>query len=93
MVGGDLPGSRREDSFAVHGHPVSQRGDDGQLFLVRLAAGGQRNVQHEVSVAGDDIDQHIDNFFWRFVLLAEVVMPLADAGVGLPGARGDGVDD
>lgn len=90
---GGLPGAGCEDGFAVDGHPRGELGYDSELFGIGLAAGGQRDVEHEVSVAGDDVDELIDDLLGRFVFLAELVVPLADAGVGLPGARIDFVDD
>jgi len=52
---------------------------------------GQREVQQQISVLADNIHQQIDHFLGRLVSLAALVMPLANAGVGLPRIRRDAV--
>ncbi len=89
----DLPGARVVDGFAVDSGPLGDGFEDAALFGVGEAGGGVGDVEEEVAVLADDVYEEIDDFFGGFVGGAELVVPLADAGVGLPGAGIDLVED
>ena len=59
------------------------------------AVAAQRNVQQQVAVLADDVDEHLDDGVGGLVpVLLEggpPVVPVADAGVGLPRLRQDPV--
>src|ERR1035438_972093 len=58
-------------------------------LVVRLAAVGQRNVEHQVAVAADDVAHQVHDVFAGLVFLPLLVVPAADAGVGLAGIGQD----
>ena len=89
----DLPGAGGVDAFAVDGHPLGDAFEDAELFGVGHAGGGEGDVEQEVAVFADDVDEEVDDFLGGLVGGAELVVPLADAGVGLPGLGGDVVED
>src|ERR1035441_10173277 len=86
---GDLPGTRAVDAFAIDRHPFGDFFHRLEFFVVRLAAVGQRNVEHQVAVAADDVAHQVHDVFAGLVFLALLVVPAADAGVGLPGIGQD----
>src|ERR1017187_9169877 len=65
--------------------------DRDPLFKVELAGVRQREVEKQVAVLAHDVCEQIDDLLGGLVLLAALVVPLADAGIGLPGVRGDSV--
>src|ERR1035437_9238221 len=81
-VAGDLPGTRAVDAFAVHRHPPGDLFHGLELLVIRLAAVGQRNVEHQVAVAADNVAHQVHHVLAGLVRLALLVMPAADAGIG-----------
>ena len=81
---GDLPGTRAVDALAVHRHPFGDLFHRLEFVVIRLAAVGQRDVEHQVAVAADDIAEQVHHVLAGLVLLALLVVPAADAGIGLP---------
>ncbi len=63
----DLPGARGVDGFAVDARPLGDGFEDAELFGVGEAGGGEGDVEEEVAVLADDVDQEVDDFFWRLV--------------------------
>ena len=92
-VAEDLPWPRVVDRLRVHGHPVGDPRQHLQLVVVQHAAVRQREVQHQIAVAADDVRQQIDDGLRGLVGDAALVVPVADARVGLPRTRPDRVDD
>src|ERR1035437_6032679 len=84
-VAGDLPGTRAVNAFAVHRHPPGDLFHGLELLVIRLTTVGQRNVEHQVAVAADNIAQQVHHVLAGLVLLTFLVVPAADAGIGLPG--------
>src|SRR5581483_8926997 len=83
-VSEDFPGTRCVDTFAVDCHPLRDLIQNHSLFVVELSTVRQRKIQHEIAVPADDIDEQIDDVLWRLILRFTVIVPLADAGIGLP---------
>ena len=89
----DLPRTGRVDCLAVHLHPGSDAVQYGDFLAVERAIRLTREVQKECAILTDRIDHPVDNLTWMqiatilTVLLkkAAVVMPIADAGLRLPG--------
>ena len=72
-------------------HPFRQVCQEPQLVVVWAAVALQGDVQEQVAVLANDVDQFLDHGVRGAVGRAAVVMPVADAGVGLPGIGLDGV--
>ena len=89
----DLPGAGGVDAFAVDGHPCGDAGEDLAFGEVELAGVGQREVEQQVAVFADDVDEEVDDLLGGLVGDAAFVVPVADAGVGLPWGCGDAVED
>ena len=84
-VAEDLPRPACVDALAVDRHPFRDFLQNDPLFVIEFTAVGQREIQHQVAIAAYDVDQQIDHVLGRLVLGFPVVMPFADAAVGLPG--------
>src|ERR1035441_6434351 len=67
---GDLPGARAVDAFAVDRHPLGNLFHGLEFLVIRLAAVGQRNVEHQVAVAAHDIAHQVHHVLAGLVLLA-----------------------
>src|ERR1039458_6782674 len=84
----DLPRSSRVYALAVHPHPRGDALQDRHLLVIGHAAVWQREVEKEIAVAADNVHQHIDHALRSLVSRPRIVVPVADAGIGLDMKRG-----
>ena len=72
----------------MHCHPPRNRLDDGALVVVDRAIAADRNVQEQVAVLADDVHEQLDHGVGTLVRMSleevAVVVPVADACIGLP---------
>jgi hypothetical protein len=60
---------------------------------IEFAAAGQGKIQQQVAIAADDIRQHVHHSLGGFVLDIPLVVPVADACIGLPRIGFNGVGE
>ena len=80
----NAPRARSVNAFAVHVHPPGQSFEELQFILIDRAVAADRDVQQQIAVLADDIHQLFHDAFHGAILEAAPIMPVADAGVGLP---------
>ena len=89
----DAEGPCAEDGFAIAGHPGREIGENLSFVGVDGSVSLERDVEAEIAVLADDVCEQFDDDFGGFVLVliegVDVVVPVADAGVGLPGQGED----
>ena len=89
----DREGAGAVDGFAVGGEPGGESLEKGDLVLVDGAGAADGDGEEEVAVFADDVDERVNDGARRFVGVVfedgAFVVPVADAGVGLPGIGED----
>src|SRR6185312_6022217 len=87
----DSPRAGAEQGLAVEPHPGGELSQKLALILIDAAVAAQRDAQQQIAVLGDDVaqagDVGIDALVAMFLEQRAPIMPLTDAGVGLPGQR------
>src|SRR6185503_17928896 len=85
----NFPRTGSINAFTVDGHPTGDAVESHHLFKIEFARIGYREIEQKIAVLADDIHQQVNDLFRRFVLYTPLVVPCADAGVGLPGSGRD----
>jgi len=85
----DFPGACAEDAIFIDVHPCRDAFENVDLVGINRAVGFYWDAKQQVAVFADDIDQSLDDGFallYRDARKYQIVMPLAQAGIGLPWA-------
>jgi len=89
----DAEGACAVDGFPVGGDPGGEGFEKGELILVDGAVAADGDGEEQVTVFADHVDEGVDDGARGLVGVAvedgAFVVPVADAGVGLPGVRQD----
>nr|GFC89725.1 hypothetical protein [Tanacetum cinerariifolium] len=84
-----FPGAGAVDALAIGLHPGADALHDGALLVVDGAIAAHGHAHEQVAVFAHHVHEGVDNGFGAFVAVAvvdaAVVVPLAQAGIGLPG--------
>jgi len=87
----DLPGTGRENALFVYIHPGGDFFENLLFLRIEGAVAAERHTQQEVAVFAHNVHQHPDYrggaFVGMTVIKAAVIMPVSQAGTGLPGQR------
>ena len=88
-----LPGVRAVDRLAVDREPGAEPLQDRALFVGNGSVGPRTDVEQEVAVLRDDVDEQVDEFLRRTVVLRDAVLvepeAAGHAAHRLPLRRGD----
>src|SRR5579859_4690954 len=83
------PGAAAEDGFAIAAGPAADLFDDLALLGIDGAIAADRDTEQQIAVFRDHVAQPVDDRLSPDIgLLLEtlaIIVPIADAGIGLPG--------